>query len=89
MSKLRHQAANAVGDVAKQVADVAEDKVAEARERLDEAVEHGREVYSDIRARALDGAKVAGEFIREKPYAALGIGVGLGLLIGLLLRGRR
>jgi ElaB/YqjD/DUF883 family membrane-anchored ribosome-binding protein len=88
MSKVRHQATNAVGEMAKQVAEVAEDKVAEARKGLDEAVEHGRELYSELRASALEGAKAAGQFIREKPYAAAGIGLGLGMLIGLLLRGR-
>lgn len=95
MSKPRHRAARAVGDITEQArellavtADVAEDKVAEARKRLSEALEHGREVYGDMREGAMDRAKAADEFIRENPYAAVGIGVGVGVLIGLLLRGR-
>ena len=70
-------------------ADVAGEKVAEARKRLNKALDQGREVYDDMRERAVDGAKAADEFIRENPYAAIGIGVGVGVLIGLLLHGRR
>jgi len=84
-----------VDDIAKQAqellaatVDVTEEKVAEARKRLNEALEQGKEVYEDVREGAMEGVKVAHEFISDNPYAALGIGVGLGVLIGFLLRGR-
>jgi ElaB/YqjD/DUF883 family membrane-anchored ribosome-binding protein len=95
MSKPRHRAARDTQGIAEQArelvsatADITQEKVAEARKRLNEALEQGREVYSDVRERAMDGAKAADEFIRENPYAAVGIGVGVGVLIGFLLRGR-
>jgi ElaB/YqjD/DUF883 family membrane-anchored ribosome-binding protein len=70
-------------------ADVTGEKVAQARKRLNNALDQGREFYDDMRERAAEGAKAADEFVRENPYAAVGIGVGVGVLIGLLLRGRR
>lgn len=95
MSKPRHKAARDVHDITRQAqellavtADVTEEKIAEARKRLNEALEQGREVYDDVREGAMEGVKAADEFIRENPYAALGIGVGVGVLIGFLLRGR-
>ena len=95
MSKPRHRTVRDAQGIAEQArdllaatADITQEKVAEARKRLNEALEQGRDVYSDVRERAVDGAKAADEFIRENPYAALGIGVGVGVLIGFLLRGR-
>ena len=68
-------------------AGVAGDNVAEARKRLSEALEHGMEVYDQVREQAATRAKAAHKFIRSNPYAALGIGLGLGLIIGFLIRG--
>lgn len=96
MSRPRYRAARAVQEIAEQArellaatADVTGEKVAQVRKRLNNALDQGREVYDDMRERAVDGAKAADELIRENPYAAIGIGVGVGVLIGLLLRGRR
>ena len=95
MSRPRHQATRDMDDITKQAqellaatADVTEEKVAEARKRLNEALEQSKEVYNDVREGAMEGVKAAHEFIQENPYAALGIGVGVGVLIGFLLRGR-
>ena len=95
MSKHRRTIIKDGGDIAEQArellavtADVAEEKVTEARKRLNDALEHGREIYSDVRDGAVDRAKAADEFVRENPYAVLGIGVGVGLILGYMLRGR-
>jgi ElaB/YqjD/DUF883 family membrane-anchored ribosome-binding protein len=95
MSRPRHRATRDLDDITKQAqellaatADVTEEKVAEARKRLNEALEQGKEVYNDMREGAMASAKAAHEFIHENPYAALGIGVGVGVLLGFLLRGR-
>jgi ElaB/YqjD/DUF883 family membrane-anchored ribosome-binding protein len=84
-----------VGDITKQAqellaatANVTEEKVAQARKRLNEALEQGKEIYNDVREGAIDGAKAADEFVHKNPYAAVGIGVGVGVLIGLLMRRR-
>lgn len=69
-------------------ADVAGEKVGEARKRLAAAVERGREVYGRVREQAIEGAKVTDEVVREHPYQAIGIGVGVGAILGYLLAAR-
>lgn len=73
-------------------ADVAGDKVSEARKRLaaalERALERAKEVAGTVSDKAVAGAKIADQKVRENPYQAIAIGVGVGVLIGLLL-GRR
>lgn len=69
-------------------ANVAGEKVSDARRRLAAALERAKEVGGIVRDKAVAGAKVADQTIRENPYQAVGIGVGVGILIGYLL-GRR
>jgi ElaB/YqjD/DUF883 family membrane-anchored ribosome-binding protein len=63
-------------------ADVAGEKVSEARKRLAAALERGREIAGDVRDKAVKGAKVVDQKVRENPYQSVAIGVGVGLLIG-------
>ena len=69
-------------------ADVAGEKVTEARKRLGAALEHGKEVYGRVREKALDGVKAADESVRDHPYQAIGIGFGIGALLGYLIARR-
>jgi ElaB/YqjD/DUF883 family membrane-anchored ribosome-binding protein len=69
--------------------EVAGDKVAEARGRLSAALERSKEMYDDARAKAIAGAKAGDKLVRNNPYAALGIAVGVGALIGYILSRRR
>ncbi len=69
-------------------ADVAGDKVGEARQRLGAALERGKEIYGRVREKAVEGAKAADEAVHEHPYKAIAIGVGVGALIGFLLARR-
>ena len=69
-------------------ADVAGEKVGEARKRLAAALENGKEIYGRVREKAVEGAKVADAAAHEHPYQAVAIGVGVGALIGYLLARR-
>ena len=71
-------------------ADVAGEKVSEARKRLAAALESGKELYGRVRDKAVEGAKVADKAVHEHPYEAIGIAFGIGALVGYLLarRGR-
>jgi len=69
-------------------ADVAGEKVGEARQRLAAALERGKELYGRVRDKTVEGAKATNEAVHEHPYQAIAIGVGVGALIGYLL-GRR
>ena len=65
-------------------ADVAGEKVADARKRLAAALERGKEIYGCVREKAAEGVKVADKAVHEHPYQAIGIAVGVGALIGYL-----
>ena len=69
-------------------ADVAGEKVVEARKRLAAALESGKEMYGRVRDKAVAGAKVADQTVREHPYQAIAIGVGVGALLGYLIARR-
>ncbi len=69
-------------------ADVAGEKVVEARKRLAAALERGKEIYGQVREKAVQGARVADEVVHEHPYQAIAIGIGVGALIGCLLARR-
>lgn len=69
-------------------ADVAGEKVSEARKRLAAALERSKELAADLRDKAVAGAKVADKAVHEHPYQAIAIGVGVGALIGYLIARR-
>jgi ElaB/YqjD/DUF883 family membrane-anchored ribosome-binding protein len=69
-------------------ADVAGEKVGEARKRLAAALERAKEIAGQVRDKAVAGAKATDEAVREHPYQAIAIGVGVGMLFGYLI-GRR
>jgi ElaB/YqjD/DUF883 family membrane-anchored ribosome-binding protein len=69
-------------------ADVAGEKVGEARKRLAVALERAKDIAGTVRDKAVAGAKAADEAVHEHPYQAIAIGVGVGAIVGYLL-GRR
>lgn len=68
--------------------DVAGEKVAEARQRLTNAIEKGKETWNTVQERAVEGAKATDHVIREHPYQAIGIAFGIGALLGFLITRR-
>ena len=68
--------------------EMAEDKVVEARNRLSAALEKGRETWDGVREKVVDNAKAADGVIRDHPYQAIGVALGLGALFGYLLSRR-
>jgi ElaB/YqjD/DUF883 family membrane-anchored ribosome-binding protein len=69
-------------------ADVAGEKIGEARNRLAAALERGKEIYGRVRVKAVEGARATDEAVHEHPYQAIAIGVGVGALIGYLVARR-
>jgi ElaB/YqjD/DUF883 family membrane-anchored ribosome-binding protein len=66
-------------------ADVAGEKVGEARKRLAAALESGKEIYGQVRDKAVEGVKATDQVVRENPYQAMGIAFGVGALLGYLV----
>jgi ElaB/YqjD/DUF883 family membrane-anchored ribosome-binding protein len=69
-------------------AHVAEEKVVEARKRLTAAIEKGKETWNSVQEKAIAGAKATDQVIRDNPYKALAVALGVGAIIGYLLRRR-
>lgn len=92
MNKQTQAASNDMGTLAEDAralmaatADVAGDKVGKARKRLAGALGGCKEMYGRVRGRAVDGAKATDLVVHEHPYAAIGIGIGVGALIAYLV----
>jgi ElaB/YqjD/DUF883 family membrane-anchored ribosome-binding protein len=95
MNKQKDQASNDMGALAEDAralmaatADVAGEKVNEARKRLAAALERGKEIAGNVRDKAVKGAKVVDQKVRENPYQAVAIGVSVGVLIGYFVARR-
>jgi ElaB/YqjD/DUF883 family membrane-anchored ribosome-binding protein len=69
-------------------ADVAGEKVGEARKRLAAALERGKELAGNVRDKAVASAKLVDQTVRENPYQAIAIGVGVGVILGYLVTRR-
>jgi ElaB/YqjD/DUF883 family membrane-anchored ribosome-binding protein len=69
-------------------ADVAGEKVGEARKRLAAALESAKHIAANVRDKAVAGAKVADQAVHEHPYQAIAIGVGVGAILGYLIARR-
>jgi ElaB/YqjD/DUF883 family membrane-anchored ribosome-binding protein len=66
-------------------ADVRGEKVGETRKRLAAALERGKKIYSSARDKVVDRAKAADETVRDHPYQAIAIAVGIGTILGFLI----
>ena len=65
-------------------ADVAGEKVSEARKRLAAALERANEIYVRFKEKAVEGAKATDQAVHGHPYQAIGIAFGLGAIVGYL-----
>ena len=66
-------------------ADVAGEKVGDARKRLAEALETGKEIFGRVKDKGIEGVKATDQAVRENPYQAIGIALGVGALLGYLV----
>jgi ElaB/YqjD/DUF883 family membrane-anchored ribosome-binding protein len=69
-------------------AHVAEEKVVEARKRLAAAIDKGKETWNAVQEKAVASAKATDQVIRDHPYQAIGVALGIGALIGFLISRR-
>lgn len=63
-----------------------DETVEELRKQLREKIDHLRSAYEAAEGRVLSVATEADKRIRKNPYESVGLAVGIGVIIGLLLR---
>lgn len=66
----------------------ADEKIAELRDRMRNALAEGRSQFDHLRERTRDQLTYADEYIHAKPYQALGVAAAVGALIALLFARR-
>jgi ElaB/YqjD/DUF883 family membrane-anchored ribosome-binding protein len=85
---LSHDASTLVEDargLLEATAEIADEKVAAARKRLNEALESGMETYEILQGKVVKGAQMADKTVRENPYQSIAIAFGIGAVIGYLV----
>jgi ElaB/YqjD/DUF883 family membrane-anchored ribosome-binding protein len=69
-------------------AEITDEKVAEARQRLNDALESGKSVVAGLQQKASQTAQAADQAIRNNPYQSITIAFGIGALLGYLVSRR-
>ena len=82
-----NEAAGSVQDTVGKVKGQAQEALGQAQEAYGQVRGQAKEAYGQVRAQAEDGFEDFESFLKERPLAGLGIGVGVGFVLGLLLTG--
>ncbi len=81
-----------VEDLVKKVANVDDDEIAEIRSKVESTLADAKSSASAgiaaVRGRAEDASEATDEYVRENPWAAIGIAAAVGIVIGFIA-GRR
>lgn len=86
---LRHDAQTLAEDtraLLEATAEMTDEKITAARERLASAMEAGRDAFGEVRDGIKSRAKAVDRTVHEHPYPTLGIAFGLGAILGYFFR---
>lgn len=68
------------------------EKVAQARQKIEQSLIEGKKALADaeqiVVKKSKECAEIADDYVRENPWSAVGIAAGVGLVLGLLIRGK-
>ena len=77
-------------ELLKATANQAGEKIVTARSHIEQSLEEGKKTLAEAEDVLIDktkeAAKAADIYVRENPWNAVGIAVGIGLVLGLLIR---
>jgi ElaB/YqjD/DUF883 family membrane-anchored ribosome-binding protein len=68
--------------------EIADQKIAEARDRLAATLESGKQTYARFQEKTAQGARMADEAVRNNPYKTVAMAFVLGTIVGLWLTRR-
>ena len=79
-------------ELLKETASQAGDKIGVARQKIEQSLIEGKKALADAEknlvAKSKEAVEVADDYVRENPWSAVGIAAGIGLVLGLLIRGK-
>jgi ElaB/YqjD/DUF883 family membrane-anchored ribosome-binding protein len=79
-------------ELLKATASQAGDKIAIARQKIEQSLIEGKKALADaektVVKKSKECAEIADDYVRENPWSAVGIAAGIGLVLGLLMRGK-
>ena len=79
-------------ELLKATASQAGDKIGVARQKIEQSLIEGKKALADaektIVEKSKEAADIADDYVRENPWSAIGIAAGVGLVLGLLIRGK-
>lgn len=86
-------AARKIGDKAKSVGAAAQDRLEQAADSLTgaaaKAQAKAKDLYGQASVRVRNAAGKVEPMVKDKPYAAIGVALGVGMVAGLLMGGGR
>ena len=81
---------NDAEELFKATATQAGEKVAVARQKVEQSLVEGKKALADaekvVRKKSKECAEIADDYVRENPWSAIGIAASVGLVLGLLIR---
>jgi ElaB/YqjD/DUF883 family membrane-anchored ribosome-binding protein len=93
--KLVNDLRNLVADaeeLLRATASQAGEKIAAARQKIDQSLVEGKKALADaektVMAKSKECAEMADDYVRENPWMAVSVAAGVGLVLGLLIRGK-
>jgi len=93
--KLVNDLRNLVGDaeeLLRATATQAGEKIGVARQKIEQSLIEGKKALADaektLLAKSKECAEIADDYVRENPWTAVGVAAGVGLVLGLLIRGK-
>ena len=79
-------------ELLKATASQAGDKIGVARQKIEQSLIEGKKALADaektIVEKSKEAAEIADDYVLENPWSAIGIAAGIGLVLGLLIRGK-
>jgi len=79
-------------ELLKATASQAGDKIGVARQKIEQSLIEGKKALADAEKNLLkkskECAEIADDYVRENPWSAVGIAASVGLVFGLLIRGK-
>lgn len=83
---------NDAEELLRATASQAGEKITVARQKIEQSLVEGRKAVADAEKsfvkKSKECAEIADDYVRENPWSAVGIAAGLGVVLGLLIRGK-